>query len=133
MIKMHQKHQETQNILRKHYLELKNTYPGDEIQTNEAQLITNWLRKIAEEHTKHLRTVNNEWIKTLNAMVENEAKQIKFVLDKAASLLRAYYAIMEKIEQNKSEQPKEDFERLQKVFNQMKAHNEIKDKIKMMF
>lgn len=49
-------------------------------------------------------------------MVELEAKQIKFVLDKAASLLKAYYSIMERIEQNQSEQPQADLERLQKVF-----------------
>lgn len=66
-------------------------------------------------------------------MVEKEAKQIKFVLDKAATLLKSYYSIMERIEQNQSEDPQAALERLQRVFDQLKAHNKKKDTVKMLF
>ena len=59
-----------------------------------------WLRKIVDEHTKSSQGVNQDWLQQMNHLVEQEAEQIKFFLDKAASLLKSYYAIMERIEQN---------------------------------
>lgn len=58
-LRMHQKHQDTQGILRKHYLDCL-PQPSDGPQQNETQLI-DWLRKIVKEHLKYAKGLTPQW------------------------------------------------------------------------
>lgn len=109
------------------------------------QTMALWLRKIVEEHcqqhlsaqgpalvrsTSMMSSYSNQqdanWTQLFHQLIEEKASTIKFIHDKLGSLLRAHYAILEKLEQEPFERPSKDalkaYDKLQRIFEQIQRH-----------